>query len=399
MNIFKKIYCRTYQFACRLAIPLLPYRTPQLLADCEELCQEIESAAKRKPMIVTDKTVRTLGLCDTLFKKLADHELEFAVFDETVANPTTDNVEAAVQQYRTENCDCLIALGGGSSMDCAKAVGARLVRPNKTLSQMKGLMKVRKKLPLFAAIPTTAGTGSETTVAAVITDAQTHSKYAINDFSLIPHYALLDSALTLGLPRSVTAATGMDALTHAIEAYIGRSTTKETRKNALWAIKLIFENLYVAYDDGRNETARSEMLYASYLAGLAFTKSYVGYVHALAHALGGKYNVPHGLANAVILPYVLKKYGKSAYKKLWEIGVCVGLFDKSVSPKDGANLLIEKIEQLNASMNIPQTLNCIAGEDLVSLSEAAEKEANPLYPVPKLFTANELKEILVEVGR
>lgn len=176
-------------------------------------------------------------------------------------------------------------------MDCAKGVGARLARPNKTLAKMEGILHVMHKLPLLIAVPTTAGTGSETTLAAVITDADTHHKYAINDFSLIPHYAVLEPEVTVGLPPQLTSTTGMDALTHAIEAYIGRSTTKQTRSAAIEAIQLILRYLPAAYKNGQNRIARKQMLRASYLAGTAFTKSYVGYVHAVAHSLGGQYGI------------------------------------------------------------------------------------------------------------
>ena len=262
---------------------------------------------------------------------------------------------------------------------------------------MKGILKVNKKLPLLIAIPTTAGTGSETTLAAVITDSETRHKYAINDFPLIPEYALLDANLTVGLPKFVTATTGMDALTHAVEAYIGRSTTKQTRDYSLRAVKLIFENLENAYTDGTNLEARQNMLHAAYLAGLAFTKSYVGYIHAIAHSLGGKYNVAHGLANAIIMPYVLKKYGKKIFKKLWELGVYANLFDKDTPIEVGAKYFIEKIENMNANMGIGTRIDEIKAEDIPFLAMTAEKEANPLYPVPVLYTAKQLEEIYFEV--
>ncbi len=398
MNIFYKIYCRVYQFFCKVAIPFLPYRTPKLLADNDDLAKTLSDRGAQCVLIVTDKVIHELGICSQLEKALSAANIKYVVYDGTVANPTTQNVAEAVETYRQNKCEALVAIGGGSAMDCAKAVGAQLVRPEKTLAQMKGLMKVRKKLPLLIAVPTTAGTGSETTVAAVITDSETRHKYAINDFSLIPEYALLDSSLTLGLPQGVTAATGMDALTHAVEAYIGKSTTRETRKNAVWATKLIFDNLLAAYNDGSDGVARGEMLYASYLAGLAFTKSYVGYVHAIAHALGGKYNVAHGLANAVILPHVLKRYGKAAHKKLWKLGVSVGLFDKTLSKAEGAAIFVQQIERLNSAMNIKTTLDCIVKEDIPALAKTAESEANPLYPVPKLFDTKQLAEIIAEVG-
>ena len=397
MNFFKKAYCRTFQTVFKLALPLLPYKDPQILKTEDEVVKILQEKQILRVLLVTDKGIFNLGLCNSLVQTLSQNNITVTVFSDTVANPTTNNVEEALNIYKQQDCQGLIAFGGGSAMDCAKAVGARLARPNKTLAQMKGILKVRKKLPLLIAVPTTAGTGSETTLAAVITDSETRHKYAINDFPLIPSYALLDAKLTLGLPPSVTANTGMDALTHAVEAFVGRSTTKQTRECALVATKLIFENLLIAYQHGDNLQARENMLLASFNAGKAFSKSYVGYVHAIAHSLGGKYNIAHGYANAVILPYVLKKYGKTVYKKLWKMGVYAGLFDQSVPCEVGAKIFIEKIEELNAQMSIGKTIDVIKQEDIPQLAQTAEKEANPLYPVPKLFTAKQLEELYVEV--
>ncbi len=397
MNFFKKLYCRTYQSTFRLMLPILPYRQPNALRNNEEIVDVLSENNVESVILVTDKGIRGLGLTNALEKAITDSGIKLSVYDKTVANPTTENVEEAVDLYKKKGCQAIIAFGGGSAMDCAKATGARIARPKKPLSKMKGVLKVGKKLPLLIAIPTTAGTGSETTLAAVITDSETRHKYAINDFPLIPRYAALMSELTVGLPKSITATTGMDALTHAIEAYIGRSTTKETRRRALFAVKTIFENIETAYNDGQNIQARENMLQASYSAGLAFTVSYVGYVHAVAHSLGGKYNVPHGLANAIILPYVLKRYGKKIYKKLWKMGVYSGLFDKETSYENGAKLFIEKIETLNKNMNIGTQIAEIKEEDIPALAKTAEKEGNPLYPVPVLWTAKQLEEIYREV--
>lgn len=397
MNIFKKIYCRTFQFAFKCALPILPYREPKLLASNQEIIATLKIHGKTSVLLVTDKGIRGLGLTKDLETAIQDSGLKLTVYDETVPNPTTDNVAAALALYQQNGCDCLVAFGGGSAMDCAKATGARVAKPKKTLQQMKGILKVGKKIPLLIAIPTTAGTGSETTLAAVITDSQTRHKYAINDFPLIPPYAALLPELTVGLPKHITSTTGMDALTHAVEAYIGRSTTKQTRTCAKNAVKSIFANLPVAYQDGNNLDARAAMLKAAYEAGVAFTKSYVGYVHAVAHSLGGKYNVPHGLANAVILPYVLKKFGRPIYKKLWELGVYAELFSADTPYEVGAKMFIEKIEDLNRAMNIPTNIPEIQDADIPELARTAEKEANPLYPVPVLWTAKQLAEIYHEV--
>ncbi len=397
MNFFKKLYCRAYQTVFRIMIPILPYREPKLLKDNVEVASVLKSQNINQVLLVTDKGINSLGLTKNLEDAVINAGVKLVKYDGTQANPTTANVDEALKLYHDNSCEAIIAFGGGSSMDCAKAVGARVARPKKSLGQMKGVLKVLKKIPLLIAVPTTAGTGSETTLASVITDSVTRHKYAINDFPLIPQYAMLDASLTIGLPKFVTATTGMDALTHAVEAYIGRSTTKKTRKCALEATKMIFENLPIAYNDGKNIEARSNMLHASYLAGVAFTVSYVGYIHSIAHSLGGKYNVPHGEANAIIMPYVLKKYGKCVYKKLWELGVYANLFDKTTPIEVGAKIFIEKIEELNAQMGIGRTIDIIDTNDIESLAKTAEKEGNPLYPVPKLFTANELGKIYFEV--
>ena len=393
MNIFKRFYCRTYQFIFKLAIPLLPYREPEILKNNNEVAKVLKANNINSVLLVTDMGLTKLGLYNPLVDTLTKSNIKVAVYDKTVPNPTTDNVDEALRIYKENNCEALIGFGGGSPIDCAKATGALIARPNKQLSKMKGVLKVGKKLPLLIAVPTTAGTGSETTLAAVITDSKTRHKYAINDFPLIPKYALLDASLTTGLPKHITSSVGMDALTHAIEAYIGRSTTKQTRKCALLAIKDIFKYLPIAYKDGNNLEAREKLLVAAYNAGIAFTKSYVGYVHAVAHTLGGKYNIPHGLANAIILPHVLKMYGKKIYKKLWKIGIYSELFDKETPKEAGAIILIKKIEELNKSFDIGTKIDTIKKEDIPTLAKTAEKEGNPLYPVPVLYTAKELEKV------
>ncbi len=395
MNILKKMYYRLFQKSFKLMIPILPYREPKLLKNYQDLIKLVKDNSNT--ILVTDKGVSGLGLIDNLKNIFQVNNLNLIVFDEVVANPTTDNVEDAYKVYCENNCDMIIGFGGGSSIDLAKALGVRVVKPKKSLSKLKGVLKVRKKLPTLVAIPTTAGTGSETTLASVIVDSQTRHKYAINDFCLIPKYAILDANLILNLPKQITATTGMDALTHAIEAYIGNSCTKQTKLYALQAVKLIFENLLECYNNPHNFQARENMLNASYKAGLAFTKSYVGYVHAIAHSLGGKYNTAHGFANAIILPCVLRKYGKKIYKKLWELGRYANLFDEKTPKEVGAKIFIEKIEDMNDLMNIGTTIHDIKEEDIPELALIAEKEANPLYPVPVIYSAKQLEDIYYEV--
>lgn len=397
MNGLKKVYCRVFQTCFHIAIPVLPYRDPKVLSSVKEIAEAAKEKKVSSLLIVTDESLHRLGLLEELKTVLSAEKIAYVVYDKTVANPTVANVEEARELYMKENCQAIIGFGGGSPMDCAKAVGARIAKPKQSIPKMKGILKVWKRLPLFFAVPTTAGTGSETTLAAVITDGETRHKFAINDFPLIPQYAVLIPEVTKGLPPFITATTGMDALTHAVEAYIGRSTTKETRAHAEEAVKLIFENLEKAYRNGADMEARKNMLYASFLAGKAFSKSYVGYCHAVAHSLGGKYNTPHGLANAVLLPYILDAYKETAYKKLKHLAVVGGLVPETASLEEGAKAFIRKVRELNQAMGIPTKLSEIRKEDIPMMAAYAEKEGNPLYPVPKLMTAKELEQFYFDV--
>lgn len=392
MNPFKKAYCRTFQTALKIALPFLPYRNPKIVNSVTLLPDILKKRKCSNVLIITDTGIWKLGLLNRLEQSLTDAEIPYIIYEKTVANPTTVNVAEALELYYSNQCNAIIGFGGGSSMDCAKAVGARVAKPKQSLAKMKGILKVHKKLPLLIAIPTTAGTGSETTLAAVITDAETRHKYAINDFPLIPKYAVLDPKVTLSLPPFITATTGMDALTHAVEAYIGRSTTHGTRKNALWAVRLIFQNLDTAYEDGTNMEARRNMLRASFYAGCAFSKSYVGYVHAVAHSLGGAYNVPHGLANAILLPFVLEAYGDSIQKKLYHLAIEAGVATKDIPYDIAADNFIQAIKDMKKRFDIGDTVKEIKEEDIPKLSHYADKEANPLYPVPVLMDASELEQ-------
>lgn len=378
------LYCRT--------------ESPKIVGACSKLDKVFKKENITSVLIVTDKGIVDNDLVLPLEAVLKDNHINYAVYDKTQPNPTVSNVEEALQVYRNNNCDALIAIGGGSSMDCAKALGARVAYPKKSVGQMKGILRVLRKLPTLIAIPTTAGTGSEVTLAAIITDSEKQHKYALMSFPLIPHYAVLDASLTYSLPPHLTATTGMDALTHAVEAYIGRSTSKETRRLAKEAVRLIFENVETAYNDGSNHKARENMLHAAYKAGVAFSKSYVGYIHAVAHSLGGKYGTPHGLANAVIMPYVLESYGECVYKKLDQLAIVAGITSENDTHKAGAEKFIEAIKELNAKMGIPTKISGIKKEDIPVMAKHAAKEANPLYPVPKLMTKSELESFYFQIA-
>ena len=395
----KNLYCRIYQFVFRIAAYFLKWRKPKLLSGSGsilDLSELLNEQGIMKVLIVTDKGIMSLGLTKNLESGLKNFGIEYEIYDKTVPNPTIDNIEEASKIYLKNQCQAIIGFGGGTAIDCAKGVGARIARPKKSLQQMKGVLKVGRKIPTLIAIPTTAGTGSEGTLAAVITDSITHDKYAINDVNLIPHIAVHDPLLTLGLPPHLTATTGMDALTHAIEAYIGKANTKETKKYGKQAVELIFRYLEKAYREGIDLEARHNMLKASYYAGLAFTRAYVGNVHAMAHTFGGFYGIPHGLANAVILPYVLKYYGKTTHHSLAELADLVGFNNQGL--EDKANYFIEAIEKMNARMKIPKKIQVPNLDNLEMMIERAYHEANPLYPVPKIFSKDDFRKLFLEVS-
>lgn len=386
-------YCRTVQSSMRVGMKLMNWRKPELLQgenSLEKLPDLVKSLDLNMLLVITDEGIHKLGLMDKLLEGLQEQNIAFVVYSKTVPNPTFTNIEEALELYTANNCDGIIAFGGGSPMDCAKAVAARIARPDKSLVDLKGLFKVRKEMPPFFAIPTTAGTGSEGTIAAVVSNSETYEKFAIMDPVLVPHYAVLDPVLTINLPPHITSTTGMDALTHAVEAYIGKSNTEETRKYAREAVILIFKYLERAYVEGTDMKARTEMQRASYLAGLAFTRAYVGYVHAIAHTLGGFYQVPHGFANAIILPHVLRFYGESAAKPLAELATIVGIGKITDSDEKKAELFIEAIEALNKKMNIPRKITGIINRDVPLMVERAIQEANPLYPVPRIVNKDEM---------
>lgn len=396
MNALQKIWCRTYQTVMKAATPLLPWREPELLEfenGTRGLGAFVKNKGYAKMLVVTGPNVYKKGLADELIRGLEENGVKYALFNRVVNNPTIDNIEEAYALYKAEGCDSIVALGGGSPMDLAKVVGARAAKPNKPVKKMKGLLKIMKRIPDLYAIPTTAGSGSETTIAAVVSDSKTHEKYPINDLSLIPRYAILDPKLTAALPPSTTATTGMDALTHAVEAYIGRSNTKKTKESAEKAVKLIFDNLLKAYEHGDDIEARRNMQRASYYAGVAFTRAYVGYVHALAHALGGFYGTPHGLANSVLLPVVLEYYGESAHKPLARLAEITGICTDKDDDAAKATKFIDKIKEMNALMDIPSNIDGIKPEDVPEMAKRAAAEGNPLYPVPRLLGEDELAKI------
>ncbi|MCI5452403.1 iron-containing alcohol dehydrogenase [bacterium] len=396
MNFLLKNHYRFVQFCMKIAMPFLRIPKPHVLPSCQELANQLRKEKKSRPLLVTDQGLAKLGVPEKVLRVLKDAGLDPICFDGAVPNPTFDCIEDGFKVYQKEGCDCLIALGGGSAMDCAKGIGIRSAYPKKSLSSFKGVLHVHRRIPLFFAIPTTAGTGSEATLAAVVVNSATHDKFQIDDPKLVPSFAVLDPQFVMSLPGKLIASTGMDALTHAIESYIGRSSTRFTNGMALSAIRRIDHSLLSFYENPKNEVAARDMQLAAFEAGMAFTRAYVGYVHALAHALGGYYGIPHGYANAVLLPLVLKHYGSSVYSPLASIYDALGRKGAG-TPKEKAEEVIRWIEEMNQKMGIPAHFGGVVTKgDYDILADHAAKEGNPLYPVPELWDAKKLEEVLKE---
>ncbi len=384
----KRGYYRGFQAVFNIGARCLYWRKPKLVTGAGSISAIPSMLAEeevKKVMLVTGpNVVKTLG--KSVMKILEDAGVSYEVFCEVEANPSTTTVNKIQKQYLDAGCQGFIALGGGSPMDAAKAAAARVVRPRTSLKSMAGLLKVMKSIPPFIAIPTTSGTGSETTIAAIVTDRQTHHKYAIMDLHLIPHYAILDPELTVGLPPRTTATTGMDALTHAVEAYLCWTyNTRESLRDAEDAVQSIFVNLEKAYLNPTDLNTREEMMVAAFKAGFAFTRAGVGNVHAIAHTLGGLYNTPHGLANAVILPIVLEDYGDAVYPKLARLAELARVKTHG-SQEEKAKAFIKEIRAMNKRMGMPTGFDFIKDEDIPQMVKWALAEANPVYPVPVVYT-------------
>lgn len=396
MNTF---FCRAFQCCFAVGAHFLPWRRPKVYAGPGSLLRAADILREnglRRPFVVASRRQCADEHFRALQEKLDEQDILLSIFSSVEPNPSVETVEKIAAQYKIDSCDCFLVIGGGSPMDAAKAAAARLARPEKTVPQLGGLLKVRRRVPPLIAVPTTAGTGSETTIAAVVTDG--HHKYAISDLCLIPRYAILDPTLSTGLPPRITAETGMDALTHAVEAYLSRFyNTGMTRALAESAVVAIFAHLERAYRDGASLDDRAAMLQASFDAGAAFTRASVGNVHAIAHTLGGLYGVPHGLANAVLLPLVLEDYGAAAYPRLAHLAGLLGL--KGDTEATRAKAFIAEIRAMNARMNVPDRFDCIRDEDIPLMARWAAQEANPVYPVPVIYDEARFARVIERARR
>lgn len=391
-----KIYARIFQGVFKIGMYVIPWKMPQRIegpGSVTKLPALIKEKGYKKVLVVTDSVLMGLGLLDSLFAAMQDSGIEYAVYDGVQPNPTDVNVNAGLKLFRESGCEAMVAFGGGSSMDCCKGIGALAVKKGKTVEQLQGLFRVLKRIPTIFAVPTTAGTGSETTVAAVITNEKTHHKASMNDTSLMPKYAVLDPMLTVGLPPKVTSTTGMDALCHAVEAYTNNTyNSKLEKKLCEDAVRLIYNNLYKAYCDGSDVDARQKMQEAAFYAGRAFTRGCVGYVHAVGHTLSGLYGTPHGLAMATILPHVMRQFGPAAHERLARLAEVCGMTGRNDAEK--AEKFICWIEESKEKMQIPRGIDVIKDEDVPQIIKWAMKEANPLYPTPVYWEEAELKQLI-----
>ncbi|MBL8372098.1 MAG: iron-containing alcohol dehydrogenase [Burkholderiaceae bacterium] len=377
----------------------IPIPQPTLLVgpgSSARLGQAVAGFGHRKILVVTDAIISRLGLLKPLTEALEAGGARFVVFDKITPDAPIPLIEEGIAFFQEHDCDAIVAFGGGSAMDASKAIAVAVANP-KPLRQLAGYFKGLRTPVRIYAVPTTAGTGSEVTVAAVISDPERGRKLVIVDPRIVPKMAALDPSLMTGLPPAVTAATGIDALTHAIEAFVGNWKTPYSDGMALSAVGLIFENLRTAYREGGNLQAREKMSLASTYAGFAFTRANVGYVHAIAHQFGGRYHTPHGLANAIMLPHVLRFSAPAITDKLAQLAVRAKLGTEGDEPETLANRFLDAVEALNRDLGIPETLAALREEDISDLARVAQHEAMTGYPVPRYMTQEECEAMIRKV--
>lgn len=359
------------------------------------LCEHIASLDPGKILVVTDKPLRDLGIADQAAAALLESGVPVAWYDGVQPDPTYEQVEAGVALLRTEQCQAVLAIGGGSAMDCAKVIAA-CATSSEDPRNWAGLGKVKHEaLPIYA-ISTTAGTGSEATAGAVVKDASTRSKSVLSGPTLLPAAVALDPQLMLGLPPHITAATGMDALTHAIEAYIGVWERGSRLQDGRLAVRLVFRHLVNAYQDGSDLAAREGMALAAFYGGMAINQVFVGSVHAIAHQIGGRYGIPHGLANALVLPHVLEYCREEAEPRLAELAVVIGAGAQGEPQAQLAHKFIAAVRELRTQVGIPDRSDLIRREDHAALADAAVAECMD-YPVPRLLDEDSTLAILNQI--
>ena len=354
-----------------------------------QLCLHIARGDAKRVLVVTDKPLVELGVVAQATRGLHEAGLDVVVFDGVLPDPTYQVVAEGKAIYEREACDSILAIGGGSSIDAAKVIGVTLSHEGEPRDYV-GFGKVKNPLPPFYTIPTTSGTGSEATMGAVISDNVSHEKGILSGATMLPLAACLDADLLTGLPPHITAATGMDALTHAIEAYIGVWERGDSMKTSATAVKLIFQHLPGAYSNGGDANVRAEVAYAAYLAGQAINMVNVGNVHAVAHQLGALYGVPHGLANAQVMPHVLDLSLEAARERLTELAQLIG--------RNTAEEFISAVRELSQAVGIPTAVEKLKAEDFPHITERAIAEADG-YPVPYMLSKGDVQSILEKLSQ
>lgn len=396
MNFFKRLYFKLRAFGAIRVLRFLPKKSPLVIKgenSALELCSEVSLFGFRKVLIVTDNFLASSGLLDGLKASLRELGVSYEIFDGILPNPDFDAVVSGEVKFRECDCDALVSVGGGSVLDAAKMM-ALLHNNPMSLEDFEGVAKSKRPAVPHFAVPTTAGTGAEITPVAVISDPDTHRKVLITDGKMLPDYIALDPAIMLGLPPSITAATGIDALTHAVEAYLSRGATEQTDRDARLAVRLIFANLLKAYEDGSDIRARNAMVTASFYAGTSFGVASVGYVHAIAHQLGRLFGTPHGNANAMVFPEVLAGYGPCVFSRLAELARLVGIGAKSDSDEILAKNFIAAIVDMRDAMDMPVKVESLASNTLDDVIQSAAAEAGSMYPVPRYLEEQELRTIV-----
>lgn len=363
-----------------------------------KLCESIAGFGLKKTLIMTDKPLYDLGILEPILQSLEKNGAAYELFTEVEPDPTFSVVEAGLARYRAHNCDSVLAIGGGSSIDAAKVVA--LAASNQVAPQkLVGLLKGKVASSPFFCIPTTAGTGSEVTIGAVISDNSTHQKELVIDTKVVPLMAALDPELMKGLPPAITAATGMDALTHLVEGFLSTMANEESSYYSKAGIRLVFENLPKAYRSGKGIVARENMALASFYGGLTINLAGLGYVHAFAHQIGARYGLPHGLANAKVLPQVLRFNLPHTIPRLAELADALDLMDKRCSDKEKAVAFIEAVEALIVSVGIDLEVKELQLKDFAAIRRAAFKEANSTYAVPAYMSAEDGNQLLLRLAK
>jgi alcohol dehydrogenase class IV len=394
MSVFKRSIHGAGVKVAGVLSRMLPDRIPVTFVGADalgDLCESIASTGARKVLVVTDPGLVELGLAERVTSSLHRAGLACAVFDGVAPDPTTDQVEAGLAAFEAEGADAVLAFGGGSSMDAAKVIAAAATN-GRDVGRLEGPLKVKHPtVPLYA-VPTTAGTGSEVTIAAVVSDPVTHAKKFFIDPKLLPAMTALDPALMVGLPPAITAATGMDALTHAIESYLSLTSRPQTEAYAETSVRMVFEALPTAYAQGGDLKARKTMALASYYGGLAFGRTSVGYVHAIAHTFGAWYQTPHGLANAIVLPHVLEFSKRPVTARLAKLADIVGVGKGGEAER--ADAFIDAVRGLEEKLEIPPRLAALRAEDVPAIARQALAEAHLNYPVPRYMSQSQAEEII-----